>query len=100
MPVLSGLSVTWTIVNGALQIVAAVRLRREIRGEWLLALVGLLTLMLALWLWVQVWIAPLLTVLSVDWLTGPWAIIAGASLMVLAMRLWTNGIESSIQPGA
>jgi uncharacterized membrane protein HdeD (DUF308 family) len=88
----------WAIASGALQIAAAIRLRREIKGEWLLGLVGLLTLLLGLWLLVQVWLAPLLTVLSVGWLIGLWAIIAGASLMALAMRLRLQGPEPSPQP--
>src|ERR687895_1313310 len=32
----------WALVGGALQIAAAIRLRRVISGEWLLALAGLL----------------------------------------------------------
>jgi uncharacterized membrane protein HdeD (DUF308 family) len=88
---------TWAIVSGALQIVAAVRLRREIKGEWLLGLVGLLTFLLGLWLLFEVWTAPLLTVLSVGWLIGLWAIIAGVSLMALAMRLRMTGSEPSAQ---
>jgi uncharacterized membrane protein HdeD (DUF308 family) len=88
----------WAIVSGALQIVAAIRLRREIKGEWLLGLVGLLTLLLGLWLLARVWLAPLLTVLSVGWLIGLWAIIAGASLMALAMRLRLQGLEPSPEP--
>jgi uncharacterized membrane protein HdeD (DUF308 family) len=37
----------WTGLMGIAELGAAVRLRREIRGEWLLAMSGLLSLLLA-----------------------------------------------------
>lgn len=83
----------WAIAAGLLQLVAAVRLRRQIEGEWLLGLVGVLTAALGVWLLVLLWIAVLPTLLSVGWIIGVWAILAGASLVTLSLRLRRQGVK-------
>lgn len=85
----------WAIVTGALQLLAAIRLRREIEGEWLLGLIGLVTLALGIWLMAELWREPLLTLLTVGWVIGFWAIIAGVALIALSLRLRGHSIRSA-----
>lgn len=77
----------WAVVTGVLEIAAAIRMRREIEGEWLLALSGVLSVLLGVGLVVLAWIDPGVTVLSVGWLIAIYALIAGIALIVLSLRL-------------
>ena len=74
---------TWAILVGLLQIWGAIRLRKEIEGEWLLALGGLL----ALGFGVAILIQPDAGALALVWLIGAFALISGFSFVGLAMRL-------------
>ena len=77
----------WAILTGVLETAAAIRLRRVIEGEWLLALAGVLSTVLGLALATMLAITPGVTVLSVAWLIGIYALIAGLSLIVLGFKL-------------
>ena len=77
----------WAVTSGVLQIGAAWRLRRAIEGEWLLILVGALTVLLGLCLVAMLFAAPGPTLLSLSWLIGVWALIGGVAMLVLAFRL-------------
>jgi uncharacterized membrane protein HdeD (DUF308 family) len=81
----------WAILTGALEIAAAIRLRRVIEGEWLLALAGTLSLALGLILAMMLAVMPGVTALSVAWLIGIYALIAGVSLVALGFRLRRDG---------
>ena len=81
------LNAAWAVLTGVLEIAAAIRLRREIEGEWLLALAGVLSVLLGLALAIMLAIAPGITALSVAWLIAIYALIAGVSLIVLGFRL-------------
>ena len=77
----------WAIARGAAEISAAIRLRREITGEWLLALSGAVSVLLGAAL---LWIAmgnPAVSVVSVGWLIALYALVAGIALVLLALRL-------------
>lgn len=73
----------WAIVAGLFQVVAAFRLRREIRGEWLLALSGALSVAFG----VLVVLYPAAGALSILWMIAAFAIAFGVLLIVLAIRL-------------
>lgn len=73
----------WAIVTGVLEVVAAVVLRRELEGEWLLGLGGVATLALGVFLAVL----PNQGVLPAKWLIGVYAIVFGVALVALAVRL-------------
>lgn len=77
----------WAILTGALEIAAAVRLRKEIEGEWLLALSGALSILLGIAVPVLLYLDPGLTILSAAWVIATYAIIAGVALIGLGLRL-------------
>src|SRR2546428_2769420 len=73
----------WAIVTGALEIVAAIRLRRRISGEAWLALDGVLSVAFG----VLTMLMPGAGALSLAWLIGAYAIVFGALLFGAALRL-------------
>jgi len=81
--VLLMLIASWAIVIGVLQIWGAIRLRREIEGEWLLGLSGLLSIAFGIALIVR----PGAGALAVVWLIGWFAILAGCVYVALAFWL-------------
>ncbi len=75
----------WALFTGVMEIVAAVRLRREIENEWLLGLAGVLSILLGL-----VAIAwPRASTLALVWVVGVYAILFGVTLVALGWRLRT-----------
>lgn len=77
----------WAAITGVLEIAAAIRLRREIEGEWLLALSGALSLLLGAALIWLLFADPAATVLSVAWLIAVYAVISGVALIALGLRM-------------
>jgi uncharacterized membrane protein HdeD (DUF308 family) len=73
----------WAIATGVLQIVVAIRLRREIEGEWLLILGGLASVVLGILFMLQ----PGTGALALVWLIGTYAIVFGLLLAMLAFKM-------------
>jgi uncharacterized membrane protein HdeD (DUF308 family) len=73
------------LVSGVLDIVAAVRLRKEIRGEWLLALAGIVSIAFG----AIVFLYPLASAVAMVWVVSIYAIVSGALLLSLAIRART-----------
>lgn len=73
----------WAIAIGLLQIVVAVRFRKHIRGEWLHALSGVLSVVFGV---AVVW-QPGAGAIALAWMIGWFAIFFGGMLIAMAFRL-------------
>jgi uncharacterized membrane protein HdeD (DUF308 family) len=74
----------WAIVTGIMEIAAAIRLRREMVGEWALILGGALSVLFGVLLVV---IPARAGLLSLTWLIGAYAVVFGVLLVILAFRV-------------
>jgi hypothetical protein len=74
----------WAVITGIFEIVAAVQLRKEIEGEWLLALGGMASVIFG----VLLMVFPSAGVLTVVWLIGAYAAAFGVLLLIVAFRLY------------
>lgn len=75
----------WALFTGVMEIIAAVRLRREIENEWLLGLGGVLSVLFGLFAVAS----PGTSVLALVWVVGAYAIVFGITLLALGWRLRT-----------
>ena len=73
----------WSILHGIFEIVGAIRLRREIEGEFLLILSGLVSVVFG----ILVLARPGAGALAVVWLIGIYAVVFGVLLIALSLRL-------------
>jgi len=81
--VLLYLIAAWAIATGVLEVAVAIWLRRELRGEWLLALGGVVSVAFGVFLVVR----PGDGAVAVVWLIGLFAILFGMALVGLGLRL-------------
>ena len=86
----------WAILTGIAEVVAAVRLRRYISGEWLLALSGIASIVFG----VLMAAVPLAGALVIAIWFGAYALVFGVMLMVLGFRLrtWERALPSHAVP--
>lgn len=73
----------WALVMGVLMIVIAIQLRREIEGEWVLILDGVISVLFGL----VAFASPRTGALSLIWLIGVVAIVIGVLTVVLSFRV-------------
>jgi uncharacterized membrane protein HdeD (DUF308 family) len=83
----------WAIATGVLEIVAAIRLRKEMRNEWLLIVGGIVSVALGVLLMAR----PGAGVITLVWLIGSYAVIFGLLLVILSfnVRSFGRGLASA-----
>ena len=77
----------WALATGVLRIIGAIRLRREISGEFWLILSGIAAVVFAF----LVMERPAAGALAMVWMIGWFALLMGATLVLLAFKLRTFG---------
>lgn len=73
----------WAFLTGLAKLVTAIQLRREIQHEWVLGIVGVLSMGFA----VLLVITPGAGALVITWLIGWYAIVLGLAMMALAWEV-------------
>jgi uncharacterized membrane protein HdeD (DUF308 family) len=86
----------WAMVTGVAWVVASVRLRKQIRGEWLLALSGVLSFVFG----GLMLLFPGAGALALVVWIGAWALAFGIILTALAFRIraWSQRQGTAVQP--
>jgi uncharacterized membrane protein HdeD (DUF308 family) len=87
-PALGGLTLTyviaaWAVVTGILEIISAIRLREDISNEWWLIITGVLAIIFGILVFQNV----LAGLLTIAWVFGIFAILAGILSIVLSFRV-------------
>lgn len=81
----------WAIVTGLFRIAAAIRLRKEIEGEWLLVLNGALSVLFG----IVIMAYPGAGLVTLVWLLGMYAMLFGIILVTLGFRLRSHGARGA-----
>jgi uncharacterized membrane protein HdeD (DUF308 family) len=77
---------TWAIVRGLFEIALAVKLRRRVEGEGWLIFGGIMSILFG----VLMIVLPLAGILALAWLIGFYALLFGAAMIGLSMRLYRH----------
>lgn len=81
----------WAVSTGVLQIVTAIRLRKEIEGEWVLIVAGLASVAFGMLLMAQ----PGAGALALLWLIGTYAVFFGIMLTILSFKVKSLGAKAA-----
>ncbi len=81
--VITLLVASWAIITGVSEIMLAIRLRKEIEGEFWLGLAGVLSVLFGIF----AALSPLISFLALTWLIAGYAIAFGVILILLAFRV-------------
>jgi uncharacterized membrane protein HdeD (DUF308 family) len=73
----------WALISGVVEIVGAIRLRKEIENEWLLLMHGVVAVLFGL----LVFVRPGAGALALIWLIASFALVSGVLWVVFAFRL-------------
>ena len=79
----------WAIVGGVASIATAIKLRRELSGEWPLPVAGALSILFGALLLIN----PMVGALAMVWMIGTFAIVLGGILTSLGIRMWRMSRE-------
>lgn len=82
----------WALITGIFEILAAVKLRAEIEGEWLLGLGGILSILFSIILFTN----PGVGAVALVWIIGVYAVLFGISMIFLGIRLRKRQIVINI----
>jgi uncharacterized membrane protein HdeD (DUF308 family) len=82
----------WALMIGASEIAIAIKLRREIKGEWLLIIMGLISIIFAVML---LW-NPIAGAAAVIWLIAWYAVVLGILAIFFGFRL--RSLRTSLAP--
>lgn len=82
----------WALVAGIMRVIAAIRLRKEIKGEWALGLSGVLMMIWGL----LMAMVPAAGILSIAWLLGVFSLAGGILMIVLSLRLRKLGKDDAL----
>lgn len=77
----------WAIGTGFFQLLAAIRLRKVIEGEFWLGLLGALSIALGIWILYTLVVSPLTTMVALGWIIGWFAVLAGIVQILLSFKL-------------
>lgn len=87
-PVTAALVITiyvgvWAVMTGGMEIVAAIRLRKEIQGEWLLILGGAISVLFGIFVLIQ----PAAGMMAMLWVLATYAVIFGVLMVILSFKV-------------
>ncbi len=84
----------WAIITGVIEIVAALRLRRHIQGEWLLVLTGVVSILAGILLFA----APITGAVFLVWVLAGYGLFFGILLIGLAFKLRRLPAQAVVAP--